>query len=1062
MALAGTGFSEADWEGLALEQLAEPLGWRPTQGDEIAPGRGERESWSELLIRPRMLAALQMLNPTVPLQYVKQALAEITSPKSNDAITENQRIHAYLVNGYKLSYIDTDGTDVNATIHLLSVDPDQNDWLAVNQVTLVTGDYKRRFDVVLYCNGMPVSVIELKKAGSAQANLTGAHAQLQTYLREFPMAFRFCVFTLASDGIQAKYGTPFTPFNHFSPWNVDDDGVPVPPGLTLDGEAVTEMETALLGLYNQERFLQLLTDFTAFDENADGLSKRIAKPHQYFAVTKAVGSTVQAVESNGKAGVVWHTQGSGKSMEMELYTNRVIRHPRLKNPTVVVITDRNELDGQLFETFLQSQLLPETPQQIRRRTELRDELGNRTTGGIYFTTLQKFGRSQAEKEAGTDHPLLSDRRNIIVVVDEAHRSHYDDLDGYARHLRDALPHATLIAFTGTPISFADRNTRDVFGDYIDIYDLTRAVEDGATVPVYFEPRLIKVGLAGSVTEEQLDTAADDATVGLDVTERARIEASVAVVNAVYGAPERIAALAADLVQHWEGRRAVMHKFIEGPGKAMIVGGTREICAKLYTAIVELRPDWHSDELDKGRIKVVYSGDATDAPPVSNHVRRDSLNAVVKARLKNAEDELELVIVKDMMLTGFDAPPLHTLYLDRPLKGALLMQTLARVNRTFKGKEDGLLVAYAPLAENLAKALGEYTKSDRDNKPVGKDVDEAVSMTVSVLGTLRQLLAGFDWKAVLQKGGPKAWINAATGATSYLRDPATPGNAPSEDETLASKYRRFSGQLSRAWALCSGAVTLAELRPEVQMYEEIRVWMAKFDAADRQASGEPIPEEIQRLLGELIAGATASGEVLDIYSAAGMPKPSLDDLTPEFIAKTKAAKNPQLAIEALRKLVAEESVVTTRNNIVRQRAFSERITELMKKYTNQQLTSAEVIAELVEMAKEIAAEANRGNAFDPPLNTDELAYYDAVSENDSAVDVMGEGKLAEIARQLVGVMRRDIRTDWTVRDDVRAKLRSSIKRLLVINGYPPDKQPEAIKLVMEQMESMAPRFAEARG
>ncbi|MEO8221821.1 MAG: type I restriction endonuclease subunit R [Specibacter sp.] len=1062
MTLAVTGFSEADWEGLALEQLAEPLGWRPTHGEEIAPGKGERESWSELLIRPRMLAALQKLNPTVPLQYVKQALAEITSPTSNDAITENQRIHGYLVNGYKLGYIDTDGTDVNATIHLLSADPDQNNWLAVNQVTLVGGDYKRRFDVVLYCNGMPVSVIELKKAGSAHANLTGAHAQLQTYLREFPMAFRFCIFTLASDGIQAKYGTPFTPFNHFSPWNVDDDGVPVPPGFTVDGEAVTEMETALMGLYNQERFLQLLTDFTAFDENADGLSKRIAKPHQYFAVTKAVGSTVQAVESNGKAGVVWHTQGSGKSMEMELYTNRVIRHPRLKNPTVVVITDRNELDGQLFETFRQSQLLPELPRQIRRRAELRDELGNRTTGGIYFTTLQKFGRSQAEKEAGTDHPLLSNRRNIIVVVDEAHRSHYDDLDGYARHLRDALPHATLIAFTGTPISFADRNTRDVFGDYIDIYDLSRAVDDGATVPVYFEPRLIKVGLAGSVTEEQLDTAADDVTVGLDVTERARIEASVAVVNAVYGAPERIAALAADLVEHWEGRRAAMHKFIEGPGKAMIVGGTREICAKLYAAIVELRPHWHCDELDKGRIKVVYSGDATDAPPVSEHVRRDSQNAVVKARLKDAEDELELVIVKDMMLTGFDAPPLHTLYLDRPLKGALLMQTLARVNRTFKGKEDGLLVAYAPLAENLAKALGEYTKSDQANKPVGKNVDEAVAMTVAVLGTLRQLLAGFNWKAVLNKGGPKAWINATTGAVSYLRDPTTPGNAPSDPETLASKYRRYSGQLSRAWALCSGAVTLVELRPEVQMYEEIRVWMAKFDAADRQASGEPIPEEIQRLLGELIAGATASGEVLDIYAAAGMPKPTLDDLTPEFIARTKSARNPQLAIEALRKLVAEESVATTRNNIVRQRAFSERITELMKKYTNQQLTSAEVIAELVEMAKEIAAEGNRGQAFTPALTSDELAYYDAISENKSAVDVMGTGVLAEIARQLVEDMRRDIRTDWTVRDDVRAKLRSSIKRLLVRNGYPPDTQPEAIKLVMEQMESMAPRFAEARG
>jgi type I restriction enzyme, R subunit len=554
-------FSEADWEGVAKERLGE-LDWKPAVGQEIAPGTGERDSWAELLIRPRLLAALQRFNPAVPVQYLQQVLAEIASPKSNDAIAENHRHHDYFVDGFRLTYIDSDGNEANPTIRLISQEPDQNDWLAVNQVTLTEGDYKRRFDLVLYCNGMPVSVIELKKAGSAHADLPGAHAQLQTYLREFPMAFRFCVFTLATDGIQAKYGTPFTPFNHFSPWNVDDDGVPVPQGQMVDGDAVTALDTALDGLYNQERFLQLVRNFTAFDEGPGGLTKRIAKPHQYFAVTKAVGSTVQAVESNGKAGVVWHTQGSGKSMEMELYANLVARHPKLKNPTVVVITDRNELDGQLFEGFDRSLLLAESPKQIRKRSELRDELTNRTTGGIYFTTLQKFGRSKSEKDAGADHPLLSDRRNIIVVVDEAHRSHYDDLDGYARHLRDALPHATLIAFTGTPISFDDRNTQDVFGEYIDIYDLSRAVEDGATVPVYFEPRLIKVGLATEVTEEILDQAADEATLGLDDTERARIEASVAVVNAVYGAPQRIAALAADLVAHWENRSARMGKFIE--------------------------------------------------------------------------------------------------------------------------------------------------------------------------------------------------------------------------------------------------------------------------------------------------------------------------------------------------------------------------------------------------------------------------------------------------------------------------------------------------------------------
>ncbi|MHA6668212.1 type I restriction endonuclease subunit R [Homoserinimonas sp. A447] len=1057
-----TGFSEAAWEQLALDTLAEPLGWLPKTGDQIAPGTDERASWDELLIRPRLLQAMQGLNPTIPAQYVKQALAEIASPKSQDAVAENHRIHDILVDGYRLSYLEPDGSEVNATIRVISTEPHENDWLAVNQVTLRQGDYLRRFDLVLYVNGMPLSIIELKRAGAVSATVASAHAQLQTYVREFPMAFRFSVLTLVSDGTDALYGTPFTPLNHYAPWNVDDDGEPVAQNRTdANGDVITPLEDALGGVFNQERFLQLLRNFTAFDEGPDGLIKRIAKPHQYFAVSKAVGKTVQAVNSNGKAGVVWHTQGSGKSMEMELYTNLVSRHPKLKNPTVVVITDRTELDGQLFQTFDRSLLLPEQPQQIKSRSQLREELTGRTTGGIYFTTLQKFGLTDAERAAGTEHPLLTDRRNVIVVVDEAHRSHYDDLDGYARHLRDALPHATLIAFTGTPVSFDERNTREVFGEYIDIYDLTRAVDDGATVPVYFEPRLIKVALADDIQQEDIDAVADEVTIGLDETERARLEASVAVVNAVYGAPERIEALAADLVAHWTERRTRMRPFIEGPGKALIVGATREICARLYDAIIALEPTWHSDELSAGRIKVVYSGTPSDTSPVVEHVRRASQNDTIKNRLRDAEDELEIVIVKDMMLTGFDAPPLHTLYLDRPLKGALLMQTLARVNRTFRGKKDGLLVAYAPLVDNLTKALAEYTVRDQAEKPVGRDVDEAATLALELVDRIRELLAGYDWKTVWQAGGPKAYINAASGATNYLRK-VGPANDPElGSETLAAQYRRAASQLARAWALASGRQTLAELHGEIAFYEEVRVWMAKFDARDRQARGEPVPAEVQRLLTALIDDATATGEVFDIYEAAGMPRPSLGELTSSFAEQAQKARNPQLAIEALRAALLQESATVTRNNVIRQRAFSERITELMNKYTNQQLTSAEVIAALVELAREVAEEASRGGRFTPPLNHDELAFYDAVSQNESAVQMQGEGVLAQIARDLVDVMRRDVRTDWTVRDDVKAKLRSSIKRLLVSNGYPPDKQPEAIKLVMEQMEQLAPRYADER-
>ncbi|WP_448073846.1 type I restriction endonuclease subunit R [Georgenia yuyongxinii] len=1056
---------ENEWENMVLEVLAD-LDWAPKPGVAIAPGTGERESWDDLVIPSRLRAALRTLNPDVPREYLDQALAIILAPTSQDAIAENFRIHTYLTEGFRgLTYIDADGREQTPTIRLVSPEPADDDWLAVNQVTIVRGDHERRFDVVLYLNGMPAAIVELKRAGSAAADVAAAHAQLQTYLREFPLAFRFAVLTLASDGIDARYGTPFTPLHHFAPWNLDDGGAVVRPEDLHDGE--TALDVALHGLFHQYRFLTLLRAYVAFDAGADGLSKRVAKPHQYFAVSKAVEKTITAVGTSGKAGVVWHTQGSGKSMEMELYANQVIRHPRLKNPTIVVITDRNELDGQLFAGFDRSRLLPEKPKQIRRREELRTELGGRISGGIYFTTLQKFGLSRLERESGTGHPELTDRSNVIVIVDEAHRSHYDDLDGYARHLRDALPGATLIAFTGTPISFAERNTREVFGDYIDIYDLSRAVEDGATVPVYFESRLVKVQLAENLSDDQIDAVADEVTAGLDDAERARIEQSVAVVNAVYGAPARLEKLAADLVDHWEDRRAAMSKVLSTPehpvtpGKALVVGATREICARLYDAIVALRPEWHSDDLATGRIKVVYSGTASDAPPVADHVRRDSENDAIKSRLRDPDDELEIVIVKDMMLTGFDAPPLHTLYLDRPLRGALLMQTLARVNRTFRGKQDGLLVAYAPLAENLAAALAEYTTADQQTRPVGRDVEEAAALTERLLAQLGDLLAGHDWRARLTASGPRAYLSAVTSTVNYLRDPHTPGNqVPDGEETLGATFRRLAGQLSRAWAIAGRTDTVAPRRGEAQFFEEVRVWMGKYDAAERQASGQPIPEDVQRLLNQLVADAVITSEVLDIYDAAGMPRPALSDLTPEFLAQAQRAENPQLAIESLRALVMAESRRVTQHNLVRQRAFSERLIELMNRYTNSQLTSAEVIAALIEVAHDVAHEADRSKRFDPPLGTDELAFYDAVATNGSAVELQGEEVLATIARELVAIMRRDVRTDWTVREDVKAKLRSSIKRLLATHRYPPDKQPEAIKLVMEQMESMAPRLAAA--
>ncbi|MGH3834835.1 MAG: type I restriction endonuclease subunit R [Pseudonocardiaceae bacterium] len=1048
------GMSEADWEALALDTLGE-LGWKHLDGKRIAPGSGERESWSDLLLRHRLRDAIGRLNPQLPADAADEAVSIVTTPNSRDARGENYQIHEYLTQGVReVVYTDSFGAEQNPTIRLVGKDPEDNDWLAVNQVTVAEGEHKRRFDIVLYLNGMPVAIIELKNAGDAHAGLRGAHAQLMTYVRELPLAFRFTMACVLSDGITARYGTAFTPYEHFTPWNVDEQGKPVPQPPTEDHDLALNL--MLYGLFDQWRMLELLDGYVTFAEGDIGLVKRIAKPHQYFAVSTAIRKTVEAVRGHGLTGVVWHTQGSGKSMEMELYANQVLRHPALGNPTVIVITDRSDLDDQLYATFNNSHLLPESPRQVNTRDELRAELTNRTAGGIVFTTLQKFGKTQEERQAGHNHPLLSARHNIVVIVDEAHRSHYDSLDGYARHLKDALPNATLIAFTGTPISEAERDTRKVFGDYIDIYDLTRAVDDGATVPVYFQSRLIPVSLPADIDPEVLDERADEATIGLDDSERQRIQQAVTAMNALYGAPDRLRVLAADIVEHWESRSAQMRKFIDSPGKGMIVCGTREICANLYTEIIALRPEWHSDELHQGKLKVVYTGDAGDQDPIARHVRRPSSNKAIQRRMKDPADEIELVIVQSMWLTGFDSPPLHTLYLDRPMRGAALMQALARVNRTYRNKQDGLLVGYAPLTENLYAALAEYTPCDQKTKPLGRDLNEALAKVRDLLDTVgTAILASYDWRAGLSAPGPKTFINTVLGAVEYLRNPNNPGNQVCNGEaTLAERFRASSAKLARFYALCSSSGEMNPYRDDIKFFEAVRIWMAKWDAEERAAQGLPIPADVSLLLRQLTAGAIEAGGVTDLYEAAGLPRPDLSHLDQAFIERMQQARNPHLAIEALRRLIEQEMRKVTRHNIVRRQSFSDRLVQLMARYTNQHLTAAQVIAELVAMAKEVSVDAGRGADFDPALTPDELAFYDAVADNESAVTEMGTGLLADIARDLVRSLRRDVTTDWVSRDDVRAKLRTTIKRLLAKHGYPPDAQPEAIQLVLRQMETFA--------
>ena len=1054
-------YTEAMFEGYALELLGE-LDWKPVSGKQLAPGSGERENWRDIVLRGRLLNALRNLNPGVPDEYLRQAVAEVVTPQSQSAIAENRRLHQILVEGYRgIEYYDADGKHQNPTITFLSRDPSKNDYIAANQITIRNLDKERRFDVVLYVNGMPLAIIELKQSGST-ATVENAYNQLRTYVDEFPMAFRFANIVVASDGIDAIYGSPFTPREHMSRWRVDDDGEPYEQRalVVVDGETMTEFDMLMWGLFNVERFGQIFIDFTAFDETDGQLRMRVAKPHQYFAVTKAAGRTIQAARSDKKAGVVWHTTGSGKSMEMEMYTAKIMRDPRLDSPTVVVLNDRNELDKQLFDTFSASTLLPEDPVHIASREDLREQLSQRQSGGIYFATLQKFGLQGAKEDREQKHPVLSERRNIVVISDEAHRSHYGfgdtNADGYAHHLRTALPNATMIAFTGTPIDEWDRNTREVFGGEIDVYDMNRAVADGAVVPVYFEPRLIPLERIQGVTDDDIDQAATDILEGIDEDDREKAQRSVAVLNTIYGSDQRLDTLAGDFVRHWEDRRENMRQFIGAPGKAMIVVQTRDIAANLYEKIVQLRPEWHSDDDLTGKLKVIYSGAASDPAHLQKHVRNQARMDAIKDRMKDADDELEIVIVQGMMLTGFDAPPLHTLYLDRPLKSALLMQTLARVNRKFRQKESGLLVAYAPLIDNLHEAIAEFTKStsEEDEKVIGQDIEEAVKIVCGFIEKLNAI-AGEEWRE-MEAGGQQR--KARLHVLAKLRDPQTAddkGRYP-----LAKKFNEFAGKLARAWALASGSSDASQYRNDVRFYSDVRNQLIKMDAADRRANGEPLSDEVITLLSQLVVESSASSQVIDVYSEIDRELPNLQNLNIEALQlKVKDESETALLIDALRRDLLRETRTVTGNNNVRAKRFSERIRELMNRYTNQQLTSAEIIAHLIELSKEIVAESKRGESFTPPLDDDELAFYDVIAENTSADEVLGDDVLAQIARDLVATLRRDAKTDWTVRDDVRAKLRRSIKTLLRKYEYPIEKRTEAVILVMEQMERFAPRWSD---
>ncbi|MBB5633412.1 type I restriction enzyme R subunit [Cryobacterium mesophilum] len=1032
---------EADVENLVLEDLAKE-GWEVQHGGMIAPGElhAERDDYRDVVLVKRLRVSVVRLNPDLPPDAVDDVVNTVLRADSQVVMTENWRGYQLLTQGVPVEY--RDGGELR-TVRARLVDwqdAASNDLLAVNQFT-VQGVSERRPDVVLFLNGLPVVVLELKRPGEENATVRGAFNQIRTYVQQIPDLFTWNQVTVISDGHSARAGTFSAPWEHFAPWK------------TIHGElapaAMPQLEVLTRGMLNPARLLDLIQNFVVFTGEAGVLQKKIAKYHQFWAVNKAVFATVEAVEGDGRAGVVWHTQGSGKSLEMEWYAGKVMRHPAMENPTIVVLTDRNDLDDQLFDdTFAASMPgapLPELPVQAGTRAELKELLAQRAAGGIIFSTIQKFGLSKDDKDAGTAFPLLSARNNIVVMVDEAHRSNYDFIDGFARHLRDGLPNATFIGFTGTPIESTDRSTKQVFGDYIDTYDLTQAVDDGATVKVYYEPRLARVELPPDALGE-LDDAFAQATSGSEEDARERLKSRWARVEAIVGSEHRIRELAADIVAHWEERRQVL------PGKAMIVTMSRRIAAALYAEIARIRPDWVSDDDATGKIKVVITGSAADDELLQPHIRNKAALRALKARAKDPDDELELVIVRDMWLTGFDSPAMHTMYVDKPMKGANLMQAIARVNRTFKDKPAGLVVDYLGIAEDLKSALADYTKRDRQRQDLGQDLrDQAIPAMLETREVVDTILHGFDWRSLVAGGGPRAFLNALTATVEYLlaTHPGPSGACTKEAPCVKHRFLAQASRLTRLFTICVPSDEALSIRDDVAFFEAVRGQIAKVEGVDREGGDGA---ELDTAIRQIVSGAMTGVGVIDIYSEAGMAKPDLSLIDDSFVEKFTKSSHPNLQLELLRRLINDEITRVGKRNVVAGKQFSQMLAESVLRYQNRTLDAAQVVAELVALAKSLKEEAERGANLG--LTADELAFYDAIRSNDSAVTELGDDTLKKIAHELVEIVRRDAKTDWSVKEQVRAKLRATIRRLLLRYGYPPDQEEQATQLVLQQAEVLA--------
>ena len=1039
------GFTESEVEDAALEWLRE-LDWTILHGPEIAPDESaaERTDFSQVVLENRLRDALVSLNPKLPPEAIDDGFRRVMRIEGATLEARNRAFHRLLVDGVTVEYRAEDGSIRGAQVRLFDTDdPHNNDFAAVNQFTVIENRHNRRPDIVLFVNGLPLVIIEIKNAADEDATIWTAFAQLQTYRAELLTLYGFNELLLVTDGLDARIGTLTAGREWFKPWR------------TIGGEELahphlTELEVLIKGVFDKRRFLNLLSHFIVFEDDGTGaLAKKMAGYHQFHAVNFALTETLRAAADlrlaalaaepaaryeagphhggdpgDRRIGVVWHTQGSGKSLTMAFYAGRVIREPVMENPTIVVITDRNDLDDQLFGTFsLCRDLLRQPPVQAESRPDLREKLSV-DAGGVVFTTIQKF----LPEEKGDRHPVLSDRRNIVVLADEAHRSQYDFIDGFARHMRDALPNASFIGFTGTPIEMTDKNTRAVFGDYISVYDIQRAVHDNATVPIYYESRLAKLELDES-ERPRIDPSLEEVTEGEETERREKLKTKWAQLEAVVGTEKRLKLVARDIVDHFENRLEAMD------GKAMIVCMSRRICVELYRELVALRPDWHNDEDEAGLVKVVMTGSASDPADWQQHIRNKGRREALANRFRNATDPLKVVLVRDMWLTGFDAPSLHTMYLDKPMRGHGLMQAIARVNRVFRDKPGGLVVDYLGLAHELKKALAVYTESGGKGE-TALDQQEAVALMLEKYEICDALFHGFD-RSKWAEGSPAERLSLLPPAQEFVL-----AQQDGKDRLL-----RVVDELSKAFALAVPRDEALAIRDDIAFFQAVRAAIAKRAPADRRPD-----EELDHAVRQIVSRAIISDEVVDIFTAAGLQKPDISILSDEFLAEVRNMPQRNLAVELLQKLLLGEIKLRRRRNVVEARSFAEMLDQAIRRYQNRAIEAAQVLEELVGLAKEMRAADKRGE--DLGLTSDELAFYDALETNDSAVKILGDDTLRDIARELVEAVRRNVTIDWTVRENVRAGLRVIVKRILRKHGYPPDKQEKATQTVLEQAEVLS--------